>query len=332
MKKLSANESDQKTTESTVAGALEAAVPQLVINPKSAIEWTASFYLDLASQSVKEIIGHTWNPSRGCTICSPGCIHCYAMVNMAMKNTNPRLPGCHGFAFFDERKNPHWTGKVEFVPAKVNDPLAWKTPCRIFVNSMSDLFHEDLPVEGIQEVFRVMKQAYWNQFQILTKRSKRLADLAPQLDWASNIHMGVSVESPEYFCRIDDLRKVPAAVRFVSLEPLIAPLTGIDLEGIQWAIVGGESGPGFRLTEKEWVIELRDLCEETQLPFFFKQWGGVRKKKAGRILDGKIYTAFPVLFPGENGFPVIDAPSDEELATLSEPTDEFIDVDEEDIA
>jgi protein gp37 len=172
-------------------------------------------------------------------------------------------------------------------------PLEWKTPQVIFVNSMSDLFHKDVPLVFIQRVFDVMKRAYWHQFQVLTKRSERLAELSPLLEWAENIWMGVSVENEDYVHRIDDLRKTGAKIKFLSVEPLLGPLPKLNLRGINWVIVGGESGPGARPLEREWVVGVRDQCKKSKVPFFFKQWGGFQKKKAGRLLDGRTWDEMP---------------------------------------
>jgi len=173
-------------------------------------------------------------------------------------------------------------------------PLEWKTPQVIFVNSMSDLFHKDVPLEFIQRVFDTMKRAHWHQFQVLTKRSDRLAELSPYLEWTDNIWMGVSVENEKYTFRIDDLRKTGAKIKFLSVEPLIGPIAKMNLKGINWVIVGGESGPGARPLEREWVVNIRDQCLKAKVPFFFKQWGGVQKKKTGRLLDGRTWDQMPV--------------------------------------
>ncbi len=172
-------------------------------------------------------------------------------------------------------------------------PLRWKTPQAIFVNSMSDLFHEDVSDDFILRVFGIMKRASWHRFQVLTKRSARLAEMADLLPWDDHIWMGVSVETDEYAYRLDDLRKTAAAVKFVSLEPLLGPADRISLDGLDWVIVGGESGPGSRPMESGWVRDVRDRCSESSVPFFFKQWGGVNKKKAGRELDGRIWDETP---------------------------------------
>jgi protein gp37 len=173
-------------------------------------------------------------------------------------------------------------------------PLSWKKPQHIFVNSMSDLFHKDVPVEFIQSVFDVMSQAHWHRFQILTKRSDRLVKLNSILNWAPNIWMGVSVENKDYLYRIDDLRKTTAQVKFISFEPLLGPLGNMNLTCIDWAIVGGESGPGARRIDPSWVTDIRDQCNKNNIPFFFKQWGGVNRKKAGRVLEGRTWEEMPL--------------------------------------
>jgi protein gp37 len=183
--------------------------------------------------------------------------------------------------------------KVTLQPQALDEPFGWKSPRLVFVNSMSDLFHESIPLEYIQKVFTVMNESPQHQFQILTKRSARLRELHSKLCWTGNIWMGVSVEVQEYTFRIDDLRSVPASIRFLSLEPLLGPIENINLEGIDWVIVGGESGPGARPMKEEWVIMIRDLCVEQGVAFFFKQWGGVWKKRNGRRLDGREWNEFP---------------------------------------
>jgi protein gp37 len=231
---------------------------------KSAIEWTES----------------TWNPITGCTKISPGCKHCYAerMADrlQAMGHQNYR----NGFA-------------LTLQPQMLELPLRWKTPQTIFVNSMSDLFHESVPIEYIELVFDVMRRAHWHRFQVLTKRSEQLAELAPQLPWEPHIWMGVSVESARYRGRIDELRRTGARIKFLSLEPLLGPLPELDLRGIHWVIVGGESGPGARPMKPAWARDLRDQCRRTRVPFFFKQWGGTNKKLTGRVLDGRTWDEMP---------------------------------------
>jgi protein gp37 len=232
---------------------------------KSAIEWTES----------------TWNPLTGCDKISPGCKNCYAerLANRLKAMGNPNY--ANGF-------------ELAFHEHALDLPLRWKKPQAIFVNSMSDLFHENVPEDFIRRVFDVMQKAHWHRFQILTKRSGRLAELAPRLTWPGNVWMGVSVERNDYLFRVDDLRRVPAAVRFLSCEPLLGPLTGLDLEGIHWIIVGGESGPYSRPLQEEWIVEIRDQCVKSEVPFFFKQWGGFNKKKAGRSLQGRTWDQLPV--------------------------------------
>ena len=174
-------------------------------------------------------------------------------------------------------------------------PLKWKRPQTIFVNSMSDLFHTEVPLDYIQQVFDVMNRAHWHRFQVLTKRADRLEEISSELNWSNNIWMGVSVENQKYLHRIDHLKRTDAKIKFLSLEPLIGPLKGMDLTGIDWAIVGGESGYGFRPVKEEWVLEIRRQCEEFNVPFFFKQWGGFNKKKTGRLLEGRTYDEMPKL-------------------------------------
>jgi len=176
-------------------------------------------------------------------------------------------------------------------------PFKWKKPQSIFVNSMSDLFHEDIPVEFIKRIFDTMRQANWHRFQILTKRSERMLELSPQLSWAPNIWMGVTVENSNYISRIENLKKTGASVKFLSLEPLLGSLPSLHLNGIDWVIVGGESGPKARPIKEEWVIDIKNQCLDENVPFFFKQWGGINKKKAGRELEGRIWSQTPVLLP-----------------------------------
>lgn len=221
----------------------------------------------------------TWNPVTGCSKISPGCKNCYAeRLAARLKFMNQNY--ANGF-------------EVTLQPQMLDRPLEWKTPKRIFVNSMSDLFHEKVPDDYILKVFSTMKQAHWHQFQVLTKRSHRLAELASKLDWPGNVWMGVSVESPEFLFRIRDLKKTKAAVKFVSFEPLLAEIPRADLRGIDWVIVGGESGPKSRSIDERWVKGIRDNCQKRNVAFFFKQWGGVHKKKTGRMLAGRTWDEFP---------------------------------------
>ena len=222
----------------------------------------------------------TWNPVTGCSKVSPGCKFCYAerlsIRLRAMGNARYR----NGFA-------------VTLHPDLLSLPLRWKQPKRIFVNSMSDLFHEAVPEEFIQRVFDAMVTADWHIFQILTKRSARMADLAQRLIWPSNVWQGVSVENARYTWRITHLQQVPAAIRFLSLEPLLGPIPRLPLEGIHWVIVGGESGPRHRPVDPAWVKEIRDQCLATGVPFFFKQWGGTTPREGGRVLDGRMWDEMP---------------------------------------
>jgi protein gp37 len=231
----------------------------------SGIEWTES----------------TWNPVTGCTKISPGCKHCYAerMAERLQAMGQPNY--VNGF-------------KLALHPHMLELPLKWKKPQTIFVNSMSDLFHRDVPVSYIHQVFDIMSRAHWHRFQVLTKRAERLQELSGQLDWADNIWMGVSVENDGYRHRIDHLRATGARVKFLSLEPLLGPLPNLDLSGVDWVIVGGESGPGARPMDPAWVTDLRDQCCKADVPFFFKQWGGRNKKQAGRVLEGRVWDEMPV--------------------------------------
>lgn len=230
----------------------------------SSIEWTEA----------------TWNPVTGCTKISSGCAHCYAEL-MARRLQAMRQPNYrNGF-------------KLTLQPQMLEKPLAWRKPRKIFVNSMSDLFHEDVPMDYIRKVFDVMHRADWHQYQVLTKRSLRLRDVAEDLPWGSHIWAGVSVENEANQRRIGDLRKIPAKIKFLSLEPLLGPLPGLDLSGIDWVIVGGESGKGARPMDPDWVLDIRDQCLASGTPFFFKQWGGQNKKAAGRMLEGRFWNEMP---------------------------------------
>jgi protein gp37 len=236
----------------------------------------------MGANSSIEWTGSTWNPVTGCTKISPGCKHCYAerLAKRLQAMGNPNY--ANGF-------------KLAFHEQALEIPLRWKRPTTIFVNSMSDLFQKGVPLDFIQRVFDVMRRADWHRFQVLTKRADRLAKVAPMLDWAANIWMGVSVENADYVDRIDDLRSTGARIKFLSLEPLLGPLPKLDLRGIHWAIVGGESGPKARPMREEWVLDIRRQCEAAGVPFFFKQWGGKNKKKAGRLLQGRTWDAMPSL-------------------------------------
>ena len=235
------------------------------MSDKSAIEWTDA----------------TWNPVTGCIQVSPGCDNCYAL---RIAERFRGIPGHHYEQGFDLRL---W-------PARLRLPLRWREPRRIFVNSMSDLFHEDIPEDFIREVFSVMEQADWHVFQVLTKRPKRMAELAPTLPWPDHIWAGTSVELDRYAWRSNAyLRAVPAAVRFVSAEPLLGPLPSLALDHLQWLITGGESGPRHRDCDPDWVRDLRDRCLAEGIAFFHKQWGGRTSKSRGRLLDGQTWDQFP---------------------------------------
>jgi protein gp37 len=235
------------------------------MSERSAIEWTDA----------------SWNPVTGCTQVSPGCDHCYALT----------------FAerFRGVKAHPYEQGfDLRLWPDRLQLPLTWRKPRRIFVNSMSDLFHRDISSAYITQVFEVMEQAHWHTFQVLTKRSSRLARLAPSLPWPSNVWAGVSVETAQYAWRVEHLRSVPAAVRFVSAEPLLGSLDDVDLEGVDWLITGGESGAGSRPCDPQWVRELRDRCVRSGIAYFHKQWGGRTPKARGRELDGRIWDEYPL--------------------------------------
>jgi protein gp37 len=273
----------------------------------------------MAEHSRIEWTDASWNPVTGCTKVSPGCAHCYAELFAERWRGLPGHPYERGF-------------DLTLHPDRLPLPLRWRQPKRIFVNSMSDLFHPDVPREFIVAVFDVMVRASWHTFQVLTKRAERLADLAPTLPWPTNVWMGVSIENRRFVYRADLLRTVPAAVRFISAEPLLGPLTGLDLRGIDWLIAGGESGPKARPMHPEWVLDLRDRCRDSGVCFFFKQWGAFRpslpdekptvaidemgrivndrgratapvgrvayltrvgKGRAGRLLDGRIWDGSP---------------------------------------
>lgn len=231
----------------------------------SSIEWTES----------------TWNPVTGCTKISAGCENCYAerMAKRLKAMGNPNYK--NGF-------------HVTLHPESLKIPLNWKSPQIIFVNSMSDLFHKDVPLNFIQDIFSIMKQADWHQFQILTKRAERLAEISEQLEWADNVWMGVSVENNDYIHRVDYLRRTGAKIKFISFEPLIGPIIDCDYKDINWIIVGGESGPRSRPVKESWIKDIRDNCLKGGIPFFFKQWGGFNKKKAGRKLEGKYWNQMPI--------------------------------------
>lgn len=230
----------------------------------SKIEWTES----------------TWNPITGCLKISEGCLNCYA-ARMAK-----RLQAM-GSPLYKNEFNP------TFHPEVLEKPLKWKKSRMIFVNSMSDTFHESIDFNKIEQLFKVMNKARWHTFQVLTKRSDRLLEMANELNWTPNIWLGVTIESAKYRYRLEDLRRTPALTKFLSLEPLLSEIPGINLTEIDWVIVGGESGPNSRPIKKEWVTKIRDKCLKSKVPFFFKQWGGINKKKTGRLLENKYWSEMP---------------------------------------
>lgn len=234
------------------------------MSTKSTIEWTES----------------TWNPVSGCTKISIGCFNCYAERMAKRLQAMGQRRYRNGF-------------RVTLHPEALDKPYRWKKSRVVFVNSMSDLFHEKVPFEFIQRLFGVMNENRRHTFQILTKRPERLCELAPELNWTDNIWMGVTIENNDYVWRADDLRMVGAYVRFISLEPLLGPVPDLELDGIDWVIVGGESGPGARPMLQQWVLDIKEKCQREKKSFFFKQWGGVNKKKAGRLLEGRTWDEYP---------------------------------------
>jgi protein gp37 len=239
----------------------------------SSIEWTEA----------------TWNPTTGCDRTSPGCDNCYAL-------TLAKRLKAMGSAKYQADGDPRTSGpgfRLTIHPDTLDIPRGWSAPRTIFVNSMSDLFHPDVPDDYVREVFQVIAETPQHTYQVLTKRSKRLSQLGPKLDWPDNLWMGVSIEKAKYTFRVDHLRRVDAAVRFVSAEPLLGPLPDLNLDGIHWLIAGGESGPRARPMDPQWVVDIRDQCAEATVPFFFKQWGGRTPKAGGRVLDGHLYDEMP---------------------------------------
>jgi protein gp37 len=247
------------------------------MSDRSAIEWTET----------------TWNPTTGCDRVSAGCDHCYAL-------TLARRLKAMGSAKYQTDGDPRTSGPGFGITTHRDTlaaPFRWRGPRLVFVNSMSDLFHARVPTEFVQQVFKVMADTPQHTYQLLTKRSTRLRRIAPRLPWPPNVWMGVSVEDTAARSRVDDLREVPAAVRFLSCEPLLGSLAGIDLAGIGWVIAGGESGTHARLVQPVWVTELRDTCTAAQVPFFFKQWGGRTPKAGGRLLEGLTWDQMPPRMP-----------------------------------
>ncbi|MFB7949552.1 DUF5131 family protein [Kitasatospora phosalacinea] len=244
------------------------------MSDRSSIEWTEA----------------TWNPTTGCDRVSAGCDNCYALA------LAKRLKAM-GAAKYQEDGDPRTSGPgfgLTLHPDSLSVPYGWRAPRTVFVNSMSDLFHAKVPLDFVRRVFAVMADTPQHTYQVLTKRARRLRRVADRLDWPPNVWIGVSVESAAELDRVDDLRAVPAAVRFLSCEPLLGPLDGLDLEGIDWVIVGGESGPGHRPMEEEWALDVRDACLREEVAFFFKQWGGHTPKAGGRLLEGRTWDQMPL--------------------------------------
>jgi protein gp37 len=241
----------------------------------SAIEWTEA----------------TWNPVAGCTILSPGCTNCYAM-RMAARLERMGQQKYVGTTHVSGGR-AKWNGRIVLDRAALALPMKWKTGKTIFVNSMSDLFHEAVDADFVQDVFATMVATPQHTYQILTKRADRLEQVAKVLPWPKNVWMGVSVENADYHWRIEHLRRTPAQTKFLSLEPLLGPLGDLNLDGIDWAIAGGESGPQARPVEAKWVRSIRDQCQAANVAFHFKQWGGPNKKRTGRVLDGRTWDEFP---------------------------------------
>jgi protein gp37 len=242
--------------------------------------------------SAIEWVTATWNPLTGCTKISPGCSHCYA----ERMSKRLKLMGNRNYA------NEFQVTLHEHMLAQ---PLKWRKRQRVFVNSMSDLYHKDVPFEFIRKVFDVMCRADWHTFKILTKRAERLEELSPRLPWPDNVWQGVSVENEDYTWRIDHLRRTGAKTKFLSIEPLLGPIPKLDLTGIDWIIIGGESGPGARLMAKEWALDIIAQARAQHVPIFFKQWGGTNKKKTGRELDGRTYDEMPLSVDERRRLPLL---------------------------
>ncbi|MEW2086097.1 phage Gp37/Gp68 family protein [Streptomyces sp. NPDC005283] len=247
------------------------------MSDRSAIEWTEA----------------TWNPTTGCDRVSSGCDNCYAL-------TLAKRLKAMGAVKYQNDGDPRTSGPgfdVTLHPDALDVPYGWKSPRVVFVNSMSDLFHARVPLDFVRQVFQVMADTPQHTYQVLTKRARRLRQVAPKLEWPANLWMGVSVETEAELARIDDLRRVPASVRFLSCEPLLGPLSGLDLDGIHWVIAGGESGPRHRPLDEAWVTEIRDICQDAGVAFFFKQWGGRTPKAGGRALAGRTWDEMPLPIP-----------------------------------
>lgn len=234
------------------------------------------------SQTTIEWTTYTWNPTTGCSKTSPGCKYCYAVA------MTKRLMAMGQYKYRNDFE-------LTVHDVELQRPYTWKKPRKVFVNSMSDLFHNDVPLEFIKKVFKVMNDTPQHIYQVLTKRAERLEEISEELNWTPNIWMGVSIENEDFLYRMDHLRNTPAQIKFISAEPLIGPLPDMNLDRIDWVIVGGESGPKSRPIKGDWVIDIRDQCQSSDTSFFFKQWGGVRKKEFGRLLDGEEYNEYPSL-------------------------------------
>ncbi|MGW1870916.1 DUF5131 family protein [Streptomyces mauvecolor] len=243
------------------------------MSDRSSIEWTEA----------------TWNPTTGCDRVSAGCDNCYAL-------TLAKRLKAMGQAKYQKDGDPRTSGPgfgLTVHPDSLRTPYGWRSPRTVFVNSMSDLFHARVPLDFVRQVFQVMADTPQHTYQVLTKRAHRLRQVADRLEWPANVWMGVSVESAKELARVDDLRRVPAAVRFLSCEPLLGPLDGLDVTGIDWVIAGGESGTKFRPVQEEWVTGIRDVCTDADVAFFFKQWGGRTPKSLGRELEGRTWDDMP---------------------------------------
>jgi protein gp37 len=245
----------------------------------------------MATRTAIEWTEVTWNPTTGCDRISAGCDNCYAL-------TLAKRLRAMGQSKYQNDGDPRTSGPgfgITVHPGALRDPYEWRAPRVVFVNSMSDLFHARVPLGFVRDVFAVIADTPQHTYQVLTKRSARLRKIAGKLDWPPNLWMGVSVEDASQLSRVDDLGTVPAAVRFLSCEPLLGPLDGLDLDGIGWVIAGGESGPAHRPLDPSWVTGIRDHCEQAEVPFFFKQWGGRTPKEGGRELDGRLWDQMPAL-------------------------------------
>lgn len=238
----------------------------------------------------------TWNPVAGCTPISPGCLNCYAARMASRLATIPNSTGrkYEGTSRRSRSGRPVFSGRINLDESSLGLPRRWRLPRRVFVNSMSDLFHESIPPPFVRRVFEVMNECSQHSFQVLTKRPAQALHLAPLLTWSQNIWIGISLETSKYYDRVRLLTEIPASIRFLSCEPLLGPLKRLPLKGIHWVIVGGESGPGARPMKAEWVRDIQEQCDNSGVAFFFKQWGGARKHETGRHLDGRTWDELPL--------------------------------------